>query len=481
MRSSVLCILLFVGLSVAARPNVIIILADDQGYNDLGCYGSKTIKTPRIDQMAREGIRLTDYYAAAPLCGPSRAALLTGCYAQRLAEYGKEKECHTVIDSGEVLISELLQSAGYKTACIGKWHVAGSKKTCIKTAKNGSGLERYSMARPEIMPMQKGFDVYFGTPYSNDMDPTVLIRGNEIVEELGHGEKQAGLSTRYTDEALSFIESNKDAPFFLYLAFNMPHKPLWPGKEFEGKSAYGRYGDCIEEIDWNTGRVLDKLTELGIDENTFVVYMSDNGPFKAHKAGIPKFLKRVPDASYIQGGCADPLKGHKLTSNEGGLRVPAIIRWPKGISAGRVSSELVSAIDLFPTIVRLAGATLPDDRVIDGVDLTEFLTGKRVQSGRDHFYYYKWLYLYAVRDSEWKLVMPRPAVYKDMAWYCRGQEAVKEPTLYNLKKDIGETVNVAAQHPEVVSRLMKVVEQAREDLGDRATGLDGSGIRHNHN
>ncbi|MDZ8117029.1 sulfatase family protein [Pontiella agarivorans] len=473
MKVFVYCALLMVSISAIARPNIIIILTDDQGYNDLGCYGSETIKTPRIDQMAKEGMRLTSFYAAAPLCGQSRSALLTGCYSQRLAELGDEKEFHTTISPEEILLSEVLKKSGYITGCIGKWHLAGTRRNCISSSKK----EGFGLVHPEIMPMQKGFDSYLGIPYSNDTPPIVLMRGNEIIEELGRGEKQTGITTRYTDEALRFIEDNQQGPFFLYLAHNMPHAPLWPGKDFEGKSEYGRYGDCVEEIDWNTGRILDKLKELGIDEKTIVIYMSDNGPW-LRKPKDKGALRFVPDASYLQGGCADPLRGSKMTTYDGGLRVPCIIRWPKSIAAGRVSDELVSALDWFPTLARFANAQIPTDRTIDGVDQSAFLTGKSEHSSRQDFYYYKWLHLHAVRSGDWKLVLPREAKPADLGWYNKHQEAVTETTLYHLKKDIGETTNVAKQNPEVVSRLMKIIEKAQRDLGDQSRGIDGQGIRH---
>lgn len=456
------------------KPNFIIIFTDDQGYNDLSCFNSVLIKTPCIDKMASEGIRLTSFYDGAPLCGPSRASLMTGCYSQRVAERKGEKHIHTILDPSEILMPELLKGEGYATCAIGKWHLAGSSKEAVAVDTSGQGLEQYSMVDRSVMPCQKGFDRYFGIPYSNDMTPVVLMRDNEFIEFLGQSDKQAGITTRYTDEALDFIEEKQAQPFFLYLAHNMPHTPLYPHPDFEGKSEYGLYGDCVEEIDWNVGRILDRLKEVGIDDRTFVVFCSDNGPWINWQQE-----ERNPDAktSRFQSGRADPLRGMKMTTWEGGPRVPCVMRYPDRIPSGGVTDELVTAMDIFTTFAGLAGIQIPQDRIIDGIDVMPLLEGRNAEPPRECYYFYKFTHLHAVRSGDWKLVLPREAHPPDLEWYSCVQEEVKEITLYNLKADISETTNVAKQKPEVVKRLMTFVEQAREDLGDGSQGISGKGVR----
>jgi len=445
-------------------PNFIIIFTDDQGYNDLGCFGSALIKTPNIDRMAAEGVKLTSFYVGAPICAPSRAALLTGCYSQRVNEAVDPKEYHTILHGDEVTIAEVLKDAGYVTKAIGKWHLAGSGRQAIGRRERGG---EYFMRDASLMPLAQGFDSYFGIPYSNDMDPSVLMRDNDFIEAPVN---QAGITTRYTDEALRFIKENKDRPFFLYLAHNMPHTPLYPGEKFEGKSAYGLYGDCVEEIDWNVERILQALKELGLDEKTMVVYTSDNGPW--NEGG-----KRTPEnpKSRFQCGMATPLRGYKMTTWDGGVRVPCVVRWPGKIKAGSVIDEIVTTMDFMPTLARLAGTSEPKDRIIDGKDIMPLLSGKETASPHEAYYFYKYSHLHGVRSGQWKLVLPREARPKDLEWYARLQEEVKEVSLYNLKDDIGEARNVAAEHPEVVERLMKLIEKARKDLGDK--GLKGAGSR----
>lgn len=456
------------------QPNIILVVTDDQGYNDLGCFGSKLIRTPNIDRMAAEGLKLTSYYSSAPLCAPSRASLMTGCYSQRLAEPDDIKRFHTILDASEVCLPELLRKVGYQTCAIGKWHLAGGGRGCIAVDDGKEGTARYSLKRPEVMPCQKGFDQYFGIPYSNDMNPVVLLRDNRAVEYLGQSEKQAGISTRYTDEAIEFIEKAAGEPFFLYLAHNMPHTPLYPHPRFAGKSEYGLYGDCIEEIDWNMGRLLDKLTALGIDQNTFVIFTSDNGPWiDPHTKGRNPAAK----TSRLQGGRADPLRGYKMTTHEGGVRVPCVMRFPSRIPPNRTLEQMVTALDFFPTFLGIAGAEPPRDRVIDGADVMALLCGDDVSSPRSDFYYYKWTHLHGVRNGDWKLVLERTARPKDLGWYNRLQEAVEETTLYNLKNDISETTNVAADHPQVVARLMEIVAKSQHELGDGSRGLTGVGAR----
>jgi arylsulfatase A-like enzyme len=449
------------------RPNFIIIFTDDQGYNDLGCFGSKLIKTPRIDKMAEEGVRMTNFYSAAPLCGPSRAALLTGCYSQRVAEPGPpvgRKRFHTVLHANEITIADVLKSAGYSTMAIGKWHVSGNFKT------NGEKLEDFKIRDEKFnsMPKQKGFDSYFGHLSSNDQLPFIIMEDNQFIEFPA---EQKGITTRYTDVALDFIQQNHEKPFFLYLAHHMPHTPLYPSGKFEGTSAGGFYGDCIEEIDWNTGRVLDKLKELNIDENTFVIFTSDNGPWQNPENA------RTPDnkTSRLQAGNASPLRGFKMTSWEGGSRVPCVVRWPAGIQAGQTIKELATTMDLMPTFAALAGTQEPQDRIIDGKNIFPLLSGETKKSPHNAYFYYKQKHLHAVRKQEWKLVLPHKAKDKSLGWYSNLQEEVNEDLLFNLNEDIGETNNLAHKYPEKVVELKKLLEEVREDLGDRER--EGTNVR----
>jgi arylsulfatase A-like enzyme len=431
----------------ARRPNVIIFFTDDQGYNDVGCFGSPRIRTPHFDRMAAEGMRLTSFYAQA-VCGPSRAAIMTGCYPIRVAEPGNRKNQHTILDPREVTIAEVLKGAGYATACIGKWHLAGS-----------GGGRGHGPFPAELMPTAQGFDSFFGTPLHNgftrEPEPkrfvTELMRGGEVLESPTDMDL---LTKRYTEEAVRFIRANKDRPFFLYLAHNMPHVPLGASKAFRGRSPRGLYGDVIEELDWSAGRVISTLTELGLDEHTLVVFTSDNGPW------IEKHL-----GDY--GGSADPLRGSKMMTWDGGPRVPCIMRWPGHVPAGRVCDDIATTMDLLPTVARLAGARVPGDRVLDGVDLGPLITGKPgAKSPRETFYYYCYTHLQAVRNGKWKLVLPRPARPPWTGWSARMVDAVPQAQLYDLASDIEEKHDVADRHPEIVARLTALVEKARDDLGD---------------
>jgi len=429
----------------AKRPNIILFFTDDQGYNDVGCFGSPDIETPTFDRMAREGTRLTDFYAQA-VCGPSRAGLMTGCYPIRVAEPGNRKNQHTILHPREITLAEILKRAGYATGMVGKWHLAGRRR------------QQYP---PELMPTAQGFDSFFGTPLHNGFTRTVeaksfrtqLMRGSEVLDDfLDQGEMDT-LTRRYTEEAVRFIRDHAEGPFFLYLAHNMPHVPLGASERWRGTSKRGLYGDVIGELDWSLGQVIQTLQELGIDRDTLVLFTSDNGPW------IEKHL-----GDY--GGSADPLRGSKMMTWDGGLRVPCIVRWPGHVPAGRTSREIATTLDLLPTFARLAGARVPDDRTIDGMDLSDFLLGRSETSPRDRVYFYCYTHLQAVRVGRWKLVLPRPAHPKWCGWSARMVDAVEDTELYDLETDIGESQNVAAEHPDVVKRLMGVVEEARRDLGD---------------
>jgi|APTNR8051073442_1049403.scaffolds.fasta_scaffold00953_2 arylsulfatase A-like enzyme len=448
-----------------ARPNIVLIFTDDQGYHDLGCFGSTTIKTPHIDSMASEGLRLTNFYAQ-PVCGVSRAALMTGSYPIRVGEPGNRKHLHTVPHPQEITIAEVLKSAGYATGIIGKWHLGN----------RGAGPGGFD---PATMPNAQGFDYFYGTPIFNGATVrvtdtpmrSVIMRNQDIVVRAVQNWDQ--ITGDYTREALGWITQHKDQPFFLYLAHNMPHIPLGASEGFKGKSINGPYGDAIEEIDWSTGQLLDKLKELGIDDDTLVVYTSDNGPWIETTAGMkPGGRAFIPrDHS----GSADPLRGWKMSAWDGGCKVPFVARWPKKLRAQRVSDALLTTMDLLPTFAKLAGAELPTDRTLDGRDASPFLLGDADKSPREDYLYYTGCLLTGVRVAQWKLVLPRPANPPGTGWWGRMIEEIKVVQLYDLAADPGEATNIADQHPEIVAKLMKHIEAARAELGDM--DVTGSGAR----
>ncbi len=442
------------------KPNFIVFFTDDQGYNDVGCFGSPLIKTPRFDQMADEGIKFTDFYAQ-PVCGPSRAAIMTGCYPIRVAEPDNTKNPHTVLHSKEITIAEILKEAGYTTACIGKWHLAGSQSRGI-----GPFL-------PELMPNRQGFNYFYGLPMVNgaSREPhdgyiCELYRNQElIVENANH--MMDSMTQNMTKEAIQFIRNSKEQPFFLYLAHPMPHVPLGASDKFKGKSKRGLYGDAVEELDWSMGQIIDVLKELQLDDNTLIVFVSDNGPWLDH---YPWLEERFRNKIIDHGGSAEPLSGSKIMTRDGGLRVPCIMRWPGKIPSGTVCSKLATTMDLLPTFAYLAGTKPPQDRIIDGKNIWPLMSGqKNAGSPHEAFYYYCYINLHAVRSGKWKLVLPREKPIKP-DWYAFNYpltQGVPELQLYNLETDIAEKNNVADEHPVVVKQLMKLVEAAREDLGDR--------------
>jgi arylsulfatase A len=440
----------------AAKPNLVIILIDDMGYGDIGPFGSKLNRTPNLDRMASEGMRLTSFYAA-PVCTPSRAQMMTGCYAKRVSMPNVIfPACPTGLSAKEHTVAGLLKEQGYVTMAIGKWHLGDQS---------------------EFLPTRRGFDHYLGLPYSNDMGgptnpparqaakknknteaqphpPLPLLRDGKVIEAPAD---QDTLTARYTTEAVNFITSNKDRPFFLYLAHTAVHVPLHPGAAFKGKSANGTYGDWVEEVDWSAGQVLDTLRALKLAERTLVLFTSDNGPW----------LTQGPN-----GGVAGPLHGGKGTTWEGGIREPTIAWWPGRIPAHSACDASMSEMDVLPTLVNLAGGKVPADHKIDGKDIWPLLSGQTKTSPHEALFYFNGRKLEAVRSGPWKLaIAPQgTGLRKDAA------EPVKHtgPRLYNLLTDIGEFTDVAAQHPEVVARLQKLVQQMDADLG--VTG-EGPGVR----
>ncbi len=438
-------------LHAAAKPNFIVIFTDDLGYGDIGCFGSETIKTPNIDSMAAEGMRFTDFYAQT-VCGPSRAALMTGCYPLRVAIRNNEVDIHPVLHSEEVTIAEVLKDVGYSSIAIGKWDLAGHTQQSSAKTK----------LWPDLFPLYQGFDEFFGTPTSNDSIVN-LYRDNELIEPKAD---LSQLTRRYTDEAIRFIKEKKDQPFFVYLAHSMPHVQLAVSEEFKGKSKGGLYGDVVEEIDWNVGRILQTLKDEGLDENTYVIFTSDNGPW--YFGNSKGHLKKFGDKWREHGGSAGDLRGAKTSTWEGGLRVPLVIRAPGKVPAGETSSELVTTMDVLPTFAHLAGAEVPQDRVIDGHDVSDLFLGKPdAKSPTEALYYYRQTRLEGVRSGKWKLMLPAPA-NRDWANYSKPEDhfEITQPMLFNLEDDVAETHDVAAANPEIVQSLLKLAEHARNDIGD---------------
>jgi arylsulfatase A len=441
-----------------SRPNIVVVFADDQGYADLGVFGSK-IKTPNLDRMAAEGMKFTNFYSAQAVCSASRTGLLTGCYPNRVGILGALGPASKHgINPKETTVAEILKSRGYATAIYGKWHLGHHKK---------------------FLPKQHGFDDYFGLPYSNDMwpyHPTAgkrfpdlpLIEGDKIINPKVTPKDQTQLTTWYTERAVKFIEKNKNQPFFLYVPHSMPHVPLYVSDKFKGKSKEGIYGDVTMEIDWSVGQILKTLKKNGLDDNTLVIYTSDNGPWLSYGT---------------HAGKTGPLREGKGTTWDGGQREPTIMRWPGKIPAGKVCKEVAGTIDILPTVTKITGGKLPKLK-IDGKDIRPLMFGQANAKSPHEAYYFYWArHLQAIRSGKWKLHFPH--AYRSMNGKPGGTDGT--PTrytqlrtklvLYNLDKDIGEKHDVAKDHPEVVKRLKALAEKARKDLGDSATKDKGNGVR----
>lgn len=433
----------------ADQPNFVVIFTDDQGYQDVGCFGSPDIRTPRLDAMAKQGIKFTSFYAQ-PICGPSRAALMTGCYPMRVAERGRTKQVHPILHADEITVAEVLKTQGYATACFGKWDLAKHSQSDFFM---------------DLFPTRQGFDYFYGTPTSNDRIAN-LYRNETLIEPKTN---MATLTQRYTDEAIQFIDQHQQQPFFVYIPHTMPHTRLDASKPFKGKSKRGLYGDVIEEIDFHVGRLLDALERMKLADNTYVLFTSDNGPWL-----IKNKNRADGHLPTDQGGSAGPLRSGKVSTFEGGVRVPAILWGPGRVPSGKVCNSIATTMDIMPTFASLAGAKLPDDRVIDGEDIRHLFHGDFAKANPDKaYYYYLRVHLQAVRQGRWKLHLPRSKEPVGAAPFSRNthiapQDRVgfQKPFLVDLENDLGETTDVSAQHPGEVKRLLALAERMRNDLGD---------------
>lgn len=413
------------------RPNFLIIFIDDMGYGDLGCYGGTSARTPNIDKLATEGTRFSSFYAQT-VCGPSRGALMTGRYPHRVGG-------GWTTNAEEVMVAEILKQAGYTTGCVGKWDM--SKR-------------RYQEA---LVPNSQGFDFYFGALGANDGNQVTLWRNRTKLKTTN---EMASLSKLYTDQSIEFLERHREQPFFLYLAHTMMHVVIDASPDYRDSTGNGLYADTLEELDVHTGRLLTALDDLGLRDNTVVLFTSDNGPWSndhaRQHAKNAKYVKWT-DGPEIPWGSAGPLRGAKGSTWEGGVRVPGIVRWPGRVPAGRTSNAIVSTLDVLPTFAALAGAAdqVPTDRIIDGVDQTALFTGESETGNRDGFLYYDGNELQAVRQGQWKLRLPGLKNLRKWTELDRGTQQVE---LYNLESDLGEKDNVASENPDLVKRLMKLAD-----------------------
>lgn len=443
----------------AAPPNIVLIFTDDQGYQDVGAFGADDILTPNLDQMASEGIMLSSFYAAQAVCSASRAGLLTGCYPNRIGIHNAFMPDSKIgLNASETTIAEMLKAKGYSTGIFGKWHLGD---------------------HPDFLPTKHGFDEYFGIPYSNDMwplhpqqgpvfnfGPLPLYENETIIDTLTN---QSQLTTQITERSVNFINRNKDHPFFLYVPHPQPHVPLFVSEKFKGKSGRGLYGDVIMEIDWSVGQILNALKANDLDENTVVIFTSDNGPWLSYGN---------------HAGSALPFREGKGTAWEGGHREPFIIRYPNGLKGGRNIDTPVMAIDILPTLAEITGSALPD-RIIDGKSVWKLLSGDSKESPQEAYYfYYRVNELHGVRYDKWKLYFPHN--YRTMEGQQPGKDGLpgdyvyldlKEIELYDLSVDLSETTNVAGNYPEVVKKIKQLADTMRNKLGDSLREMEGTEIR----
>jgi arylsulfatase A-like enzyme len=451
------------------NPNIIIIYLDDMGYGDIGPTGATGYQTPNIDKLVYEGMFFSNFYAPQATCSASRAGLMSGCYPNRVGIGGALSPHASIgLNPDEEIIPELLKKKNYKTAIIGKWHLGDDRR---------------------FLPLQHGFDEYLGLPYSNDMWPVnydgtpatpenhqrrrlypslPLISGNETIREIKTLQDQSELTTIYTEKAVDYIKQNQKKPFFIYLAHSMPHVPLAVSEKFKGKSEQGLFGDVMMELDWSVGQIVETLEECRISDNTLIIFTSDNGPWINYGN---------------HAGSTGGLREGKGTSFEGGQRVACIMKWPRSIPAGKICNKIASSIDILPTLARITDAPMPK-RKIDGVDISSLMKGDKDANPRECFYYYyQGNCLEAVRNGNWKLILPHkhrsyvgvmPGNNGFPGKYANGETGL---SLYNLRRDRGEQYDVKELYPAVVERLMKIVDQARKDLGDDLTGDKGANRR----
>ncbi len=443
-----------------AKPNVVIILIDDEGYGDVGCYGATGFQTPNLDNMAANGMRFTNFYSPQAVCSASRAGLMTGCYPNRVGISMALFPHHNIgLNTEEYTIAEMFHDQGYSTACYGKWHLGWQK---------------------EFLPLQHGFDEFVGLPYSNDMWPRSsvtgeliekkqvkypelpLIEGDETISTISSLKDQDKLTRLFTERAVDFIDRNAQNPFFLYVPHVMAHVPLGVSDQFRGKSEQGLYGDVMMEIDWSVGQIMDALEKNDLTENTIVIFTTDNGPWLSYGN---------------HGGSTGGLREGKLTSWEGGQRVPFIIKWPDNVPEGMVCNKLACGIDLLPTLASLTEGNLSDNK-IDGVDISALFKGQFEENPREHLLYYLGKNnLHAVRQENWKLVLPHSYNSNTSNYGNDGhngktiRKQIEEPELYNLRRDPGEVFNVIDSHPDKANEMMKIVEKARMELGDMNVGI----------
>ena len=462
-------LLALIGLScfpamAVEKPNIVVIFIDDQGYADIGPFGAKGYATPNLDRLASEGRKFTNFHVPQPVCSASRAGLLTGCYPNRIGIHGALGPAakHGIAD-GEMTLAELVKKRGYATGMAGKWHLGTPQK---------------------FLPLQHGFDEYFGLPYSNDMwphhpqakpgayPPLPLIEGNGVINVDVGPKDQERLTTEYTERAVKFIERHKDRPFFFYLAHSMVHVPLYVSDKFRGKSQQGLYGDVCMEVDWSVGEVLAALKRHGIDDNTLVIYTSDNGPWLSYGE---------------HAGTAGPLREGKGTCWEGGTRVPTLMRWPGVIPAGSTCDDMLMTIDLLPSLAKLIGAELPAHK-IDGLDAWPLVVGaggaRNPHEGYAFYYEQNQLQAVTTGDGRWKLQLPHS--YRTLGGRAGGKDGIpakyevrtiEKPELYDLVNDVGETTDVASANPEIMKRLESFAESMRAELGDALTQRKGTGSR----
>jgi len=469
-RMLVVCLATFAGLRPARAerpPNVILIVADDLGYADVGVYGAKGFATPNLDRLAHGGVRFTDFHVAQAVCSASRAAIMTGCYPNRIGIEGAMEPWYKFgISEQELTMPQMFKKKGYATGMVGKWHLG---------------------TPTEFLPTHRGFDEWLGLPYSNDQwplhpekpgkfPPLPLYDGDKIINPgLSHRDMEQ-LTTQYTERAVSFIERNHERPFFLYVAHTMPHVPLAVSEKFRGTTKRGLYGDAVEEVDWSVGEILAALKKHGLEKDTLVMFMSDNGPWLVYGN---------------HAGSAFPLREGKTTTWDGGTRVPFIANWPGHIPADSVQKEMACAIDLLPTLAKRVDAKLPDHK-IDGIDIWPlFACEKDAKNPHDVYFFYgvPWggwtgAELESVRTREWKLIVPHS--YRTLGGRKPGMDGwpgeylkqpVLEPELYDMRADIEEKRNVAAQHADLVKRMLDMAEQCRADLGDTTLNRQGAGVR----